>query len=182
MSLSQAVIERARKVRLVLMDADGVLTDGRIIVFADGNEARAYHARDGLAVRLGQSGGLAFGVVSGRSSRAVEARALELDFVEIHQKVGAKGDLVDEIARRRGLKPDQICFIGDDIVDVFNVFMNVELRPDGSFTILPPSARKGDYIELRAEMNLLAAVSACPADRNATNDGRAKPLGIKILA
>ena len=69
---------------------------------------------------------------------------------------------------------------GDDIVDVFNVFMNVELRPDGSFTILPPSARTGDYIELRAEMNILAAVSACPADRNATNDGRAKPLGITI--
>jgi uncharacterized protein YcgI (DUF1989 family) len=69
---------------------------------------------------------------------------------------------------------------GEDIVDIFNVFMNVELRPDGSFTILPPSARKGDYIELRAEMDLLAAVSACPADRNATNDGRAKPLGITI--
>ncbi|HYY60294.1 MAG TPA: urea carboxylase-associated family protein [Burkholderiales bacterium] len=69
---------------------------------------------------------------------------------------------------------------GDDIVDVFNVFMNVELRPDGSFTILAPTARKGDYIELRADMNILAAVSACPADRNATNDGRAKPLGITI--
>jgi uncharacterized protein YcgI (DUF1989 family) len=69
---------------------------------------------------------------------------------------------------------------GDDIVDVFNVFMNVQLRPDGSFIILPPTARKGDYIELRAEMNILAAVSACPADRNATNDGRAKPLGITI--
>jgi uncharacterized protein YcgI (DUF1989 family) len=69
---------------------------------------------------------------------------------------------------------------GDDIIDVFNVFMNVELRPDGSFTILPPTARKGDYIELRAEMNVLAAVSACPADRNATNDGRAKPLGVTI--
>jgi uncharacterized protein len=71
---------------------------------------------------------------------------------------------------------------GDDIVDIFNVFMNVELRPDGSFTILPPSAKKGDYIELRAEMDVLAAVSACPADRNATNDGRAKPLGITISA
>lgn len=71
---------------------------------------------------------------------------------------------------------------GDDIVDVFNVFMNVELRPDGSFTILPPTARKDDYIDLRAEMNILAAVSACPADRNATNDGRAKPLGITIVA
>ncbi|HEY8251113.1 MAG TPA: urea carboxylase-associated family protein [Burkholderiales bacterium] len=76
------------------------------------------------------------------------------------------------------LAPYGVC--GDDIVDIFNVFMNVEMRPDGSFTILPPSAKKGDYIDLRAEMDVLAAVSACPADRNATNDGRAKPLGITI--
>ena len=69
---------------------------------------------------------------------------------------------------------------GDDIVDVFNVFMNVDVRPDGSFVILPPKAMKGDYIDLRAEMNVLAAVSACPAERNATNDGRAKPLGITV--
>ena len=116
--IPQAVIERARKVRLVLMDADGVLTDGRIIVFADGNEARAYHARDGLAVRIGQMGGLAFGVVSGRRSEAVAARAKELDFVEIHQHVAAKGPCVEEIARRRGLRLDELCFVGDDIVDV----------------------------------------------------------------
>ena len=116
--IPQAVIERARKVRLVLMDADGVLTDGRIFVFADGNEARAYHARDGLAVRIGQTGGLAFGVVSGRRSEAVAARAKELDFVEIHQHVAAKGPCVEEIARRRGLRLDELCFVGDDIVDV----------------------------------------------------------------
>jgi 3-deoxy-D-manno-octulosonate 8-phosphate phosphatase (KDO 8-P phosphatase) len=113
-----AVIERARKVRLILMDADGVLTDGRIIVLADGNEARAYHARDGLAVRIGQAGGLGFGVVSGRRSGTVEARAKELDFVEIHQGVSAKGTRVEEIAERRGLAMDEICFVGDDIVDV----------------------------------------------------------------
>jgi uncharacterized protein YcgI (DUF1989 family) len=70
---------------------------------------------------------------------------------------------------------------GDDIVDIFNVFMNVELHPDGSFAIRPPTAVKGDYIELRAEMDVLAAVSACPADRNATNDGKAKPLGITVF-
>jgi len=116
--VSQAVIERARTVRLVLMDADGVLTDGRIIAFADGNEARAFHARDGLAVRIGQAGGLEFGVVSGRRSRTVEARAKELDFVEIHQSVAAKGTCVLDIAKRRGLKPEEICFVGDDIVDV----------------------------------------------------------------
>jgi len=117
-SIPQAVAKRARNIRLVLMDADGVLTDGRIVMFADGNEARNYHARDGLAVRIGQSGGLGFGVISGRRSNAVEARAKELDFVEIHQGVAAKGPCVEEIARRRGLELDQICFVGDDIVDV----------------------------------------------------------------
>ena len=117
-SIPQAVAKRARNIRLILMDADGVLTDGRIVMFADGNEARNYHARDGLAVRIGQSGGLGFGVISGRRSNAVEARAKELDFIEIHQGVAAKGPRVEEIARRRGLELDQICFIGDDIVDV----------------------------------------------------------------
>jgi len=116
--VSQAVIERARRVRLVLMDADGVLTDGRIIVFADGNEARAFHARDGLAVRIGQAGGLEFGVVSGRRSSTVAARAKELDFVEIHQLVAAKGACVLAIAERRGLRGEEICFVGDDLVDV----------------------------------------------------------------
>jgi 3-deoxy-D-manno-octulosonate 8-phosphate phosphatase (KDO 8-P phosphatase) len=117
-SIPQGVIERARLVRMVLMDADGVLTDGRIIVFADGNDARNYHARDGLAVRIGQSGGLEFGVVSGRRSNAVESRAQELDFVEIHQQIAAKGACIEEIASRRGLRLEEICFVGDDIVDV----------------------------------------------------------------
>ena len=116
--IPQDVRDRASRITLVLMDADGVLTDGRIIVFADGNDARAYHARDGLAVRLGQSAGIAFGVVSGRRSPAVALRAQELDFVEIHQGIGAKGACVEEIARRRGIAPEAICFIGDDIVDV----------------------------------------------------------------
>jgi uncharacterized protein YcgI (DUF1989 family) len=69
---------------------------------------------------------------------------------------------------------------GDDIVDVFNVFMNVELDAAGGFRILAPETKPGDYLELRAEMNILAAISACPADRNATNDGRAKPLGVRV--
>ncbi|HZN54911.1 MAG TPA: HAD family hydrolase [Candidatus Polarisedimenticolaceae bacterium] len=117
-SSPKTVVDRAKSVRLVLMDADGVLTDGRLYVLADGNEARAYDARDGLAVRLGQAGGLSFGVVSGRSSPAVASRASELGFVEIHQKVASKGACVDEIAKRLGLALHEICFIGDDIVDV----------------------------------------------------------------
>lgn len=71
---------------------------------------------------------------------------------------------------------------GDDVMDVFNVFMSADLHPDGSFTIRPTRARKDDYIDLRAEMDVLAAVSACPADTSPTNHGKSKPLGIKIFA
>ena len=70
---------------------------------------------------------------------------------------------------------------GDDIIDIFNVFMNAELRLDGSFKIVPTEVGPDDYIDLRAEMDVLAAVSACPSDRNETNGGSTKPLGIKIF-
>ncbi len=116
--IPQEVRDRASRITLVLMDADGVMTDGRIITVDDGRDARAYHARDGLAVRLGQSAGLGFGVVSGRRSEAVALRAKELDYVEIHQGVADKGALVEAIATRRGVALEAICFIGDDIVDV----------------------------------------------------------------
>lgn len=71
---------------------------------------------------------------------------------------------------------------GDDVMDVFNVFMNVDLFPDGSFRILPSTVTRHDYIEMRAEMDILAAVSACPADTSPTNGGRCRPLGIRISA
>mgnify|MGYP003712430679 CR=1 FL=1 len=70
---------------------------------------------------------------------------------------------------------------GDDIFDIFFVFMNVELHPDGDFTIKPCEAGPDDYIDLRAEMDILAAVSACPADTANVNRGPPGPLGIKIL-
>jgi uncharacterized protein len=71
--------------------------------------------------------------------------------------------------------------LGDDIIDIFNVFMAVELDTAGGFRILPTTVGKDDYIDLRAEMDVLAAVSACPADTSPTNGGRSNPLGIKVF-
>lgn len=71
--------------------------------------------------------------------------------------------------------------VGDDIIDIFNVFMAVDLDVDGGFRILPTAVGKDDYIDLQAEMDVLAAVSACPADTSPTNGGRSNPLGIKIF-
>ena len=70
---------------------------------------------------------------------------------------------------------------GDDVFDIFNVFMNVDLEAGGGFTIKPTDAGPDDYIEIRAEMDILAAVSACPADTSPTNGGKSAPLGIKIF-
>lgn len=71
---------------------------------------------------------------------------------------------------------------GDDIGDCFNVFMNVELTPDGGFEVKVPTTQAGDYIDLRAEMNVIAAVSACPNETGPVNNFRAKPLAVSVYA
>ena len=71
---------------------------------------------------------------------------------------------------------------GEDIGDCFNVFMNVELTNDGGFEVKVPETRAGDYLDLRAEMNIVAAVSACPNDSGPVNNYRAKPLGMTVFA
>jgi 3-deoxy-D-manno-octulosonate 8-phosphate phosphatase (KDO 8-P phosphatase) len=115
---SAEVLDRAGRIRLVLLDSDGVLTDGRIIVSSDGSEARSFDVRDGFGIRLGQSAGLSFGVISGRESRALTARAQELGLDEVHQGAHDKLGLVREILDRRGLEPRDVCFVGDDLIDL----------------------------------------------------------------
>lgn len=109
---------RARRVRLVVLDADGVLTDGSIHVASDGSEARAFHSRDGLGIRLGQRAGLRFAILSGRRSRVVDARAEELDFVDVRQGVEDKGTVLGEIAARQEIPLEAVCYMGDDVVDL----------------------------------------------------------------
>lgn len=115
---SAEVLDRAGRIRLVLLDSDGVLTDGRIIVSSDGSEARSFDVRDGFGIRLGQSAGLSFGVISGRESRALTARAQDLGLDEVHQGAHDKLGLVREILDRRGLEPADVCFVGDDLIDL----------------------------------------------------------------
>ena len=70
------VAERARAIRMVLLDADGILTDGRLLIGPSGEEWKAFDARDGLGVKIAQAAGIGFGVLSGRRSQALERRAV----------------------------------------------------------------------------------------------------------
>lgn len=108
----------AARVRLVLLDVDGVLTDGRILQFSDGSEGRSFHARDGHGIRMALDAGLAVGLLSGRSSSVVAARAAELGIEEVHQGVPNKGERYGEIVARLGVPDEAVCFVGDDVVDV----------------------------------------------------------------
>lgn len=118
MEPSRDVLERASRVQMVLLDVDGVLTDGLLHLGADGFDGRSFHVRDGHGIRMGQRAGLLFGLLSGRESRVVAERAAELYITEVHQGVYDKGERYREIAERLKLADTAVCYVGDDIVDL----------------------------------------------------------------
>lgn len=113
-----ALSVRTRDVRLILADVDGVLTDGRLWLTADGNEMKAFHARDGLAFELARAAGLDIGLVSGRTSDIVAQRAQDLGASVVLQGIHDKKSAVDALLHERGLTWRNVAYIGDDLVDV----------------------------------------------------------------
>jgi 3-deoxy-D-manno-octulosonate 8-phosphate phosphatase (KDO 8-P phosphatase) len=111
-------IARARKIRLLLLDVDGVLTDGRLVYGPRGEEQKVFHVRDGYAIVAARGAGLIVSVVSGRESPAVAARLAELGVREIHQRVRDKAALLPGLCRRHGVGPDRVAFMGDDLPDL----------------------------------------------------------------
>lgn len=109
---------RARRVVMVLMDVDGVLTDGRITFYGARGEAKSFNVRDGAGVRLAREAGLRTGVISGRGGAATLRRAEELKMDEIHLRVKDKLARYETIKKRTGLNDAQVCFIGDDVLDL----------------------------------------------------------------
>ena len=107
-----------QRIKILLFDCDGVLTDGRIALGNNGIELKFFSTTDGLALKMWNKSGLLSGSITGRSSEALERRAAELKFDELHQGIARKGDVLDEIMQRRGLKPEEIAYIGDDLNDL----------------------------------------------------------------
>lgn len=112
-----ALRAKAKKIRMLLLDVDGVLTDGRIILDNQGNELKAFHVRDGHGIKLAQRAGIIIGIITGRKAEVVNVRARELGIDEVHQGAKQKIDIYDSILRNYRLTDDEVAFIGDDIVD-----------------------------------------------------------------
>ncbi len=112
------IIEKARKIKLLILDVDGVLTDGRIILDNEGNELKAFHVRDGHGIKMLIRAGIQVALITGRSSKVVERRAKELGIAEVYQKCYNKVEAYNRIKSKFYLRDNEIAYIGDDIVDL----------------------------------------------------------------
>lgn len=109
---------KAEPVKLLLLDVDGVLTDGSLIYSESGVEAKTFNTQDGLGIRLVQKAGVDVGFITARRSEMVTRRAEELSIKYLFQGVGKKLDSYKEIVRQAELKPYQVCYMGDDWIDL----------------------------------------------------------------
>ena len=114
----EALAARCRRLRLVLTDVDGVMTDGTVLLLPGGGEAKAFHVRDGLGVMLAQRAGLRVGILSGRTSEVVAQRAKELGMAPIRQGLDDKAAGLREVLAEEGLAAHEVAFIGDDVNDL----------------------------------------------------------------
>jgi 3-deoxy-D-manno-octulosonate 8-phosphate phosphatase (KDO 8-P phosphatase) len=103
---------------MLLLDVDGVLTDGKIYLTDDGQEMKRFDLHDGHGIKLLRKAGIQAGIISGRSSNSVNIRAKQLRIEEVHQGVVDKTKIYEEILQRHQLKDEEVAYIGDDLVDL----------------------------------------------------------------
>jgi 3-deoxy-D-manno-octulosonate 8-phosphate phosphatase (KDO 8-P phosphatase) len=116
--IAEKLRARAAKVRLLVLDVDGVLTDGRIIMDHEGREIKAFDVRDGHGIKLLRQRGIEVAVLTGRNSPVVQKRADDLGIPWIRQGVHDKVAAYEEIAGELGITDEETCFVGDDLVDI----------------------------------------------------------------
>jgi 3-deoxy-D-manno-octulosonate 8-phosphate phosphatase (KDO 8-P phosphatase) len=109
---------KAPRIRLLVLDVDGVLTDGVLVYGASGEEIKRFHVRDGLALQQARRAGVEVAIVSGRASAAVTRRMSELGVVEVHQGVGDKEALLRGLLARLGVSAAETAVMGDDLPDL----------------------------------------------------------------
>ena len=112
------LVERCRRIKFLLLDVDGVLTDGRLYYGPNGEELKQFFVRDGYGLKLWHEAGFRSGIISGRQSPIVEFRARETGIEFVKQGRDAKLDPFNELCAEAGVSADEIAFIGDDTLDI----------------------------------------------------------------
>ena len=128
-----ALLKKIRQIKLIVLDVDGVLTDGMIIVNDEGVESKNFYVRDGLAIAVAVRKEMKFAIISGRYSKVVELRANELGIHDVHQNVRNKLKVFESILVKQNLTAQEAVFIGDDVNDI-------EVLEQAGFSAAPADA------------------------------------------
>jgi 3-deoxy-D-manno-octulosonate 8-phosphate phosphatase (KDO 8-P phosphatase) len=174
--------QRCQRLKLVLSDVDGVLTDGRVVLLPDGRETSAFHIRDGMGIVLAHRAGLDTGIITGRLSAHVAQRASQLNMAVVRQGISSKGVALKEILHERGIEAHEVAYMGDDVNDL-SVMRSVGLSgapADAAFEVraeafMVTEARGGrgcfrEFLEaiLRARQQWDQAVASLSPERSPT--------------
>lgn len=115
---TEEIIERAKKIKLLLLDVDGVLTDGRFIYGSYGDELKNFDVNDGLGTFLIRRAGIKCVILTAKASRVVTRRARELRFDKVYHNFHYKINALGKIKKKFKVTDDEICFVGDDVIDI----------------------------------------------------------------
>ncbi|RIZ65120.1 MAG: 3-deoxy-manno-octulosonate-8-phosphatase KdsC [Methylococcales bacterium] len=114
----QLIVEKAKKLKLLILDVDGVLTDGKLFFDNEGNEYKSFHARDGHGIKLLRQTGVEVAVISGRKSNSVALRMKSLGIDHIYQGHEDKRAAFNELLTKVGVTSEQVAHVGDDLLDL----------------------------------------------------------------
>ena len=115
---SEEIIEKARKIKMLILDVDGVLTDGRMIYGSYGDELKNFNVNDGLGLYMMKKAGYKNIILTAKASRVVKKRAKALRVDKVYQNFHYKIKAYNDIKRKFKFEDDEICFIGDDLIDM----------------------------------------------------------------
>lgn len=116
--INSALSEKLKGIQLLLLDADGVLTDGGILFNDDGSETKIFNVKDGLGLKLAMDNGIKVGVVTGRKSPALVHRCRDLGIRYLFEGVPDKAEMLEKITERTGVAASQTAYVGDDLPDL----------------------------------------------------------------
>jgi len=139
--------ERQGKIKLLLLDVDGVLTDGRIVYDSRGHDMKFFDVHDGLGVSLLKKAGISTVLITAKGSRAIKPRARDMRVAEVFEDISPKTAVLDKILKKYKVTTDEICFVGDDLVDL--CLMKRVGFPIAVFNARPEIKKLASYITLK---------------------------------
>ncbi len=116
--MEESLLNKIKKIKLLLLDVDGVLTDGKIVYDSRGRDSKFFDVHDGMGVYLLKKSGIPAILITAKGSRAITPRAKDMRVDKVYEDVSPKTKVLDKILTKYKLSPEELCFVGDDLVDI----------------------------------------------------------------